>query len=161
MHNDSANLRYHESTCFEKNVKIWPYENNPLYTTQYFFVTVCSFKSAIYNNDQFSAKLLDWLKFYVLVKKKKGTIICLWSAQYRISVQPAVLSISGFVLARPKTAQGNMTDYQTTYYHVLGSSTKNVKVFTRRPLESAPKMEFLRKKRFIVKVQLPIGKYSY
>jgi len=55
------------------------------------------------------------------------------------------------------TMKGSENDHQTTFYHVMGSSTKNVKMFRGQPKDRADKMEFLRKKRFIVKVQLPIG----
>lgn len=61
------------------------------------------------------------------------------------------------MLAKSMPTCGTLNDIQTSFYHVMGSSKKHVKVFSRRPHEAADKMEFLRKKRFIVKVQLPIG----
>ena len=60
----------------------------------------------------------------------------------------------GFVIARPLI--DNSSGTQTSFYHVMGSNKKKVKVYTRQANEAPERMEFLRNKRFVVKVQVPI-----
>jgi hypothetical protein len=63
------------------------------------------------------------------------------------------------VIARPVLKNKDGPDlFMTSFYHVMGSQKKNVKIFNRRSGESAAKMEFLRNKRFIVKVQVPLSR---
>ena len=66
------------------------------------------------------------------------------------------LSLTGFVIARPLVDSGQSGGIQTSFYHVMGSNKKKVKVYTRQANEAPTRMEFLRNKRFVVKVQLPI-----
>ncbi|XP_060595368.1 uncharacterized protein LOC132749572 [Ruditapes philippinarum] len=67
----------------------------------------------------------------------------------------------GFVIARPVLKNKDGPDlFMTSFYHVMGSQKKNVKIFNRRSGESAEKMEFLRNKRFIVKVQVPLSGFA-
>ena len=69
------------------------------------------------------------------------------------------MSYSGYVFAFPfhdgeKHGQG----LQTAFYRVMGSAKPNVKVFMRNASDAKQKTDFLKAKRFVVKVQLPIGK---
>ncbi|XP_052782032.1 cortactin-binding protein 2-like [Mya arenaria] len=63
----------------------------------------------------------------------------------------------GFVLARPHVMNCDTDDVQMSFYHVHGSSNRNVKMFSRKPYEANQRMAFLKRKRFIVKVQTPLG----
>ncbi|XP_069142520.1 ankyrin repeat, PH and SEC7 domain containing protein secG-like [Argopecten irradians] len=68
------------------------------------------------------------------------------------------IACSGFVVARPFHANERKGQgIQTSFYRVMGSTKPNVKVFMRNASEAPQKMEFLRNKRFVVKVQVPIG----
>ena len=60
------------------------------------------------------------------------------------------------MIARPLIHDTQSGGIQTSFYHVMGSNKKKVKVFTRQADEAPKRMEFLRNKRFVVKVQLPI-----
>ncbi|WAR26464.1 TNKS-like protein [Mya arenaria] len=62
-----------------------------------------------------------------------------------------------FVLARPHVMNCDTDDVQMSFYHVHGSSNRNVKMFSRKPYEANQRMAFLKRKRFIVKVQTPLG----
>lgn len=50
--------------------------------------------------------------------------------------------------------------FQTSFYRVMGSSKSDVKVYVRNAGEASQKMSFLQNKQFVVKVQVPIGKFS-
>ena len=68
------------------------------------------------------------------------------------------MTILGYVIARPfhfgeKPGEG----FHTSFYRVMGSSKSDVKVFVRNATEAPKKMAFLSNKRFVVKVQIPIG----
>ncbi|KAH3819686.1 poly [ADP-ribose] polymerase tankyrase-like [Dreissena polymorpha] len=63
----------------------------------------------------------------------------------------------GFVTAKSTIKNGKIDDTQMCFYHVLGSTKKNVKMYCRKPTEAMEKMDILQNKRFIVKVQVPIG----
>ncbi|VDI37865.1 Hypothetical predicted protein [Mytilus galloprovincialis] len=65
---------------------------------------------------------------------------------------------TGYVIARPfhygeKAGEG----FHTSFYRVMGSTKSDVKVYVRNANEAAQKMAFLTNKRFVVKVQVPIG----
>ncbi|KAL4227023.1 hypothetical protein ACF0H5_014999 [Mactra antiquata] len=66
----------------------------------------------------------------------------------------------GYVIARPTIRNNPDSNFMTSFYHVMGSQGKNVKVFNRQADEAAERMEFLRNKRFIVKVQVPLSGFS-
>ncbi|CAG2198678.1 unnamed protein product [Mytilus edulis] len=68
---------------------------------------------------------------------------------------------TGYVIARPfhygeKAGEG----FHTSFYRVMGSTKSDVKVYVRNANEAAQKMAFLTNKRFVVKVQVPIGASS-
>ncbi|XP_052062614.1 nuclear factor NF-kappa-B p100 subunit-like [Mytilus californianus] len=68
---------------------------------------------------------------------------------------------TGYVMARPfhygeKAGEG----FHTSFYRVMGSTKSDVKVYVRNANEAAQKMAFLTNKRFVVKVQVPIGASS-
>ena len=67
-----------------------------------------------------------------------------------------VIYFTGFVIARPLIDTCDTAGTQTSFYHVMGSNKKKVKVYTRQANEAPERMEFLRNKRFVVKVQVPI-----
>lgn len=65
---------------------------------------------------------------------------------------------TGFVIGRPyhygeKPGEG----FHTSFYRVMGSNKSDVKVYVRNASEATQKMAFLSNKRFVVKVQIPIG----
>lgn len=51
----------------------------------------------------------------------------------------------------------NQNCVQVSFYRVLGSNKPNVKVFKRAAKDSIRRMNFMAKKRFVVKVQLPLN----
>ncbi|KAK3103115.1 hypothetical protein FSP39_016598 [Pinctada imbricata] len=66
----------------------------------------------------------------------------------------------GFVVARPFRMGEEVGEcVQISFYKVLGSTKSQVKVYQRNALNSLTRSDFLRQRRFIVKVQLPIEKY--
>ncbi|XP_045164376.2 uncharacterized protein LOC123528608 [Mercenaria mercenaria] len=67
----------------------------------------------------------------------------------------------GYVIAKPVVMSKNGQEhFMTSFYHVMGSQKKNVKIFNRKSGESADRMQFLRNKRFIVKVQVPLSGFG-
>ncbi|KAK3609538.1 hypothetical protein CHS0354_007343 [Potamilus streckersoni] len=69
-------------------------------------------------------------------------------------------SCTGYVLARSGMCENEPDGVHMSLYHVLGSRSRNVKLFARKTNEAPKKMEFLRSKKFIVKVQVPLGNSS-
>jgi len=78
-----------------------------------------------------------------------------------VQIKITTYLLIGYVIARPTVMNGQQNDVQMSFYHMIGSNKKNVKMFTTKPHEGSSKMEFLRKKRFIVKVQVPVSKWSF
>ncbi|XP_062567286.1 ankyrin repeat family A protein 2-like [Saccostrea cucullata] len=65
----------------------------------------------------------------------------------------------GSVIARPFRVGEDPSQncVQVSFYRVMGSNKPNVKVFKRTAKDAIQKMKFIEKKRFVVKVQLPLN----